>query len=59
MTLPLLPAIAEIRKRLRVIFPEGLVSRPSLVSEMAARVCYVFLYIHIHGSAAIHHCINI
>lgn len=44
MTLPLLPAIAEIRKRLRVIFTEGLVSRPSLVSEMAARVCYVFLY---------------
>ena len=44
MTLPPLPAIAEIRKRLRVIFPEGLVSRPSLVSEMAARVCYVFLY---------------
>ncbi|MDO9315248.1 MAG: BsuBI/PstI family type II restriction endonuclease [Burkholderiaceae bacterium] len=44
MTLPSLLPIHEIRKRLEIIFPEGLVSRSKLVSEMAARVCYVFLY---------------
>lgn len=44
MSLPdLLPA-AEIRKRLELIFPEGMANRLYFTREMAARVVYVMLY---------------
>jgi hypothetical protein len=44
MSLPELLSVAEIRKRLELIFPEGMVNRLYFTREMAARVVYVMLY---------------
>jgi hypothetical protein len=44
LTLPPLPGIAEVRRRLERLFPEGTEHRNHLVREMAARTVWVFLY---------------
>ena len=44
MPLPELPPISEIRRRLEMIFPEGIPNRQYFTREMAARVVFVMLY---------------
>lgn len=43
-SLPELPSIREIQRRLGIIFPETFPERSLLVGSMAARVVFVFLY---------------
>jgi hypothetical protein len=43
-TLPLLPSVDDIQSKLSTIFPESFPDRSILVSNMAARVIFVFLY---------------
>ena len=45
MSLPELPPVAEIKRRLEAIFPEGTPSRQYFTREMAARVVFVMLYV--------------
>ena len=45
ISLPNLPSIAEIRRRLEAIFPDGMANRLYLTREIAARVVFVMLYI--------------
>lgn len=45
MPLPPLLPVAEIRKRLQTIFPEGLPNRTYLTRDMAARTVFVMLYV--------------
>lgn len=44
-TFPSLPDRAEIRRRLELIFPEGLTNRNYVVREMAASTVFVMLYL--------------
>ena len=44
MTLPKLPAVADIHARLERLFTPGLEMRKNLVREMTAKTIYVFLY---------------
>jgi hypothetical protein len=45
MSLPDLPPISEIRRRLEAIFPEGTPHRPYFIRDMAARVVFTMLYV--------------
>ncbi len=45
MSLPPLPPVPEIHRRLREIFPEGTTNRNYATREMAARTIFVMLYI--------------
>ncbi|WP_119392863.1 BsuBI/PstI family type II restriction endonuclease [Taklimakanibacter lacteus] len=45
MTLPALPALPELHKRLQMIFPEGSPNRANCTWEIAARTVFVMLYI--------------
>lgn len=44
MTLPKLPSVAEIQKRIERLFTPGLEMRKNLVRDMAAKTIFVFLY---------------
>ncbi|MCY4095754.1 MAG: BsuBI/PstI family type II restriction endonuclease [Gammaproteobacteria bacterium] len=45
MSLPLLLSASDIRKRLQIIFPDGIENRNYVTREMAAKTVFVMLYV--------------
>jgi len=53
MSLPALPEVAEIERRLQQIFPEGSTNRGYCIREMAAKTVFTMLYLGaVEGSGA-------